>query len=76
MALVVATIQSTIKASLDATYGVPPTPAGVTEQAKFTLALANALFTVLTTQATVAVASVSAVTPGVGVSGPGAGTIT
>ena len=72
MALSAATIKTTIKNALDAQYG---TPKDAVEQEKFTTALANAIFDVLTNQATVSVASVSGVTTGPGVSGPGAGTI-
>jgi hypothetical protein len=75
MALSVPTMQTTIKTALDAQYGAPADAAALATQTKFTAALANALFTILTTQATVAVTSVSGVTTGGGVSGPGTGTI-
>lgn len=51
MPLSVATMQTTIKSAMDAEYG-PPDNAG--QQAKFTKALAEALFTILTSQAVVA----------------------
>jgi hypothetical protein len=76
MALSAATIQTTIKAQLDAQYGAPADAAALAQQTKFCTALANAIFTVLTTQTTVSVTSVSGVTTGGGVSGPGVGVLT
>ena len=57
MALSAATIATTIQAQLDSTYGAV-TGAALTERQKFTTALGSALFTVLTTQATVLVTAV------------------
>lgn len=51
MPLSVSTMQTTIKAALDAEYGPPD---DLDQQAKFTGALAQALFDILTTQAAVA----------------------
>lgn len=51
MPLSVATIKSTIVSKLDAQYGAP---ANAAEQEKFATAIAEALFDVLTVQATVA----------------------
>mgnify|MGYP007017507410 CR=1 FL=1 len=76
MALSVPTMQTTIKSALDAQYGPPAGAGPLAEQTKFTLALATALQTILTAQVVVSVTSVSAVTPGVGASGPGVGVLT
>ena len=75
MALAIPTIQTTIKAQLDSHYGPPADAAALAEQTKFTLALATAIYTVLTVQTQVTVASVSGVTTGGGVSGPGTGVL-
>lgn len=72
MALVEATMKSTIKDELDAAYGAPD---DADEQDKFVTALAKAILTILKDQAVVNVTSVSGVTTGAGVSGPGTGTL-
>jgi hypothetical protein len=65
-------------AILAAVDAVPTPPGAVTFRRDLFRALAAAIVAHITTQAvvstTVAVTNVSAVTPGVGVSGPGAGT--
>ncbi len=62
MPLAVPAMQATIKSAMDAQYGPPADPA---EQAKFTAALAQALFDILTTQALVTSNGATAVgTPG------------
>jgi len=62
MPLSVPTMQTTIKSAMDAEYGPPDDAA---QQAKFTAALAQAIFDILTTQATVASNGVTlAGTPG------------
>ena len=72
MALSKTTLQSLIKSKVEAVTGY-----AMTETAQEVwLAVADAIVTHITTSGVVAVASVSGVTTGGGVSGPGTGTIT
>ena len=72
MALSVASIKARIKTAMEAEFGTPDNAA---EADKGYEAQAEWLFAVLTIDTTVNVASVSAVQPGAGVSGPGTGVL-
>lgn len=76
MALSAAALSSAMKTQLDAAFGAPAHAGGAADRQALCDAIAEAVVEHLIANAIVNVTSVSGVTPGGGVSGPGTGTIT